>query len=177
MKIIAMLVGVVLLGLVFFMFNSKSQNIELVDFNGWEFLNWEYDKTKVEEVLKEKGITFDPGAINQKQGPTTEFIYEDMETRLAYDLGHLYDVQQNKYFGADKKVEADAFFSSLKSKLIETYGKPLSEDDDIERKMLEIVWKLKYTVLSLDYFYDDTVVAGFEDETFSISVQANEVDE
>ncbi len=154
----------------------KSQTMDYKNLNGWEFLKWEYNKEKVEKVLKAKGIEYDPGQVNQKQGPTTEFVFQDMETRLAYDVGHLYDIQQYKYFGITERKKADTFYQKMKSSLTKKYGTLVTENDDKIKKKIHLRWKTKYTEIDLYYRYNDKIMKGFEDETFSISVFTNEID-
>lgn len=152
-----------------------SQNPELYDFNGWEFLQWSWSKKQVEEKLLSKGIQFNPGYFNQIQGPTTKFIFQNMETRLAYDMEHLYDVQQYKYFGVDDESEAKQFFTDLKASFLKKYGKPYSENENKSKKETHLLWKTKYTKVDLYFKHDENVIDGFEDQVFIISAFVNEL--
>lgn len=147
--------------------------VDLKEFNGWEFLEWSSSKEKVETVLKEKGYEYDPGMINQKQGPTTTFIYEDMETRLAFDEGTLYDVQQSKYFSLSEENEAAVFYESITQKLNEKYGQPefeVKEDGKDRRK-----WKLKFTRISFFYHKNKESENRIDDQAFVFYIQANKL--
>jgi hypothetical protein len=158
----------ILIGLFCFnMNNVKAQDTNMKNINGWEFLQWTMDKTQVENALKNNGITYDPGAVNQKSGPTTKFVYQDMQTRLAYDENHLYDIQQYKYFNNTEKTKADSFFIQLKEMLVTKYGKPVVEKYIEKQSEDYLLWELKYTKVELYYHKSEKVYPGFEDQTYS----------
>ncbi|HNQ67879.1 MAG TPA: hypothetical protein PKN32_05850, partial [Bacteroidales bacterium] len=64
---------------------ANAQEADYINFNGWEFIPWSLSKNQVEDTLLKRNITFDPGHPNQKAGPTTTFVFQNMKTRLAYD--------------------------------------------------------------------------------------------
>ena len=151
----------------------NSQNANIINFNGWEFLTWSSNKNQVEDELQKRNISFNPGQPNQKSGPTTTFVFQNMKTRLAYDAGHLYDVQQHQYYGISEKEKAESAFTELKKNLIKKYGSPLVDKYDEKEKTLHLSWELKFTVVNLYYSGSDKPFQGFENQAYHIFLQAN----
>lgn len=154
---------------------SDAQNNKYYHFNGWEFLEWSWDKDKVENKLSEQGISFDAGSPNQIQGATTKFTYNKMLTRLAYDF-HLYDIQQYKYFQKNEKKQAKLFFNNLKLDFIKKYGEPISEKHNIKENKIIIIWHSCCSRIRLEYSYNNLVIKNLDDRTFSIYIHTNELD-
>jgi hypothetical protein len=155
--------------------HSFTQNAN--DFNGWEFLAWSWSKERVEKVLMEKGIRFDPGHPNAKGGPTTEFDFQGMKTRLAYDEGHLYDVQQDRDFREEEKEKAEALFLAVKNLQVSRYGEPDSIERDEERKRDYYQWNTKYNVIKLSFSHCETCsqTPGMEGWAYNVYLQTNDL--
>ena len=152
----------------------ESEKPKLWDYNGWEFLEWTWSKTQVEKELVKKNIKFDPGHPNQKQGPTTKFEYLGLETRLAYDSGHLYDIQQSKYFGSEEGELALSLLDDIKSLYTRNYGESKCEKDEEDENAKKIKWTAKHSEISLYFRHDPEAMEGFEDEAYIIYIQINE---
>lgn len=169
MKRIPIITGVIFL----FTISAYSQDMDNYNFKGWEFLKWEYSKEQVEAVLKNKGFEYDPGSVNSKHVKTT-LMMNGMKTILSYDLGHLYDIQQYRYFSVEEKDKADEFYETLTTEFRNKYGQDSGEKDNPIKKMNLINWELKFTIIKIYYSYNDDVMEGFEDRAFQILVSVNE---
>ncbi len=153
---------------------ANAQEADYINFNGWDFIPWSLSKNQVEDTLRKRNITFDPGNLNQKEGPTTTFVFQNMKTRLAYDSGHLYDVQQYQYFGVDEKEKADSAFIRIKKTLVKQYGKPKIIKYDENGNTMHIKWELRYTVVVLYYYSENNkLLTDFENQTYQIFLHTN----
>ncbi len=155
---------------------DETQYALLENYNGWEFLEWSWNKIQVEKELVKQSIKFDPGSPNQKQGPTTQFEYLGLNTKLAFDMDQLYDIQQQKYFTKNEGESAVNFLNTIKSHYTSNYGEPEISVNKEENSQ-KIKWKTKYTKISLYYRYDSEVIEAFENETYIIYIQINKNNE
>lgn len=141
-----------------------------VDFNGWEYMEWTWSKEKVEAALDKRGILYNAGSPNQKSGPTTSYYDYGMDIRLGYDAGHLYDIQQYRFYRISEKKQADKFYKKRKEKWIKKYGMPVADAYSEVEKCNVTKWELKYTEINM--YYDDKYVeyTQFPGEAYRIYI-------
>ena len=154
---------------------NDSEKPRLWNYEGLEILEWDQSKIQVEKELVKKEIKFDPGNPNQKQGPTTNFEYLGLDTRLAYDSGHLYDIQQSRYYGPEEDEKALDHLDEIKERYTFNYGESTCSKDPENENAKKIIWNSKYTKIALYFRYDPDVMEEFKNETYVIYIQINQL--
>jgi hypothetical protein len=136
-----------------------SQEQKLRDFIGWEFLKWKTNKNDADKIVKEKGIEIRNEYSEPAYENITRFEYEEMNTILYFDsLKQFYAVKQQKDFSVAQDEQAKVFFEKTKKILLQKFGKADQEKDDKEKKVITIIWNLKYANVFLTYDYKYKIV-------------------
>ncbi|MEI6853216.1 MAG: hypothetical protein WCL06_10250 [Bacteroidota bacterium] len=124
---------------------------------GWEFLQWNTSKDSVEKVLKEKNnLLSEPWALD------ANFNFQGMNTWLIYNTQNkLIQVHQRKTFSVINQKEAAEFYKTKKTELITKYGKPQTVSENKKDSVVNLLWKLKYTRITLEYDYRYKIIDEF----------------
>jgi hypothetical protein len=141
---------------------SHSQENNLTNFNGWEFLNWNCKKTDAENILNRKGIEFRNMESYDSTRTITRFDFEELDTWLYFDtLNQLFDVKQSHDFSVIYDKESKVFFEKVKKSLLQKYGKANAEENDKKKEIITMAWKLNSTIIHLTFDYKYKIIDEF----------------
>ena len=153
-----------------------SQNLQQKDFSGWEFLKWKTNKNDADKIVKEKGIEIRNEYSDPAYENITRFDYEEMNTTLYFDsLKQFYTVKQHKDFDVIQDKQAEVFFEKTKKMLLQKFGKADQEKDDKEKKILTLIWNLKYSSVFLVYDYKYKIVDELGCCSYTVDINTSPV--
>ena len=153
-----------------------SQNQQQRDFNGWEFLKWKTNKNDADKIVGKKGIEIRNEYSDPAYSNITRFEYDEMNTILYFDsLKQLSAVKQHKDFDVIQDKEAEAFFEKTKKLLLQKFGKADQEEDDKEKKVITMIWNLKYSKVYLTYDYKYKIIDEMGCCSYNVTIKTNPV--
>jgi hypothetical protein len=141
-------------------------------FKGWEFLVWGIDKNTAETILNKKGFEIENTYGEKAYEKITRFNYKGMKTTLCFDsLNHLFNIEQIENFSVAQDKQAYAFYKKINDSLVKKLGKPQSYVNNKTKKIITIIWHLKFTRVVLVYDYRYKVVDEMGCCSYTVSVQ------
>jgi hypothetical protein len=153
-----------------------SQEQKLRDFDGWEFLKWKTNKNAADKIVKEKGIEIRNEYSDPAYENISRFEYEEMNTILYFDsLKQFYAVKQHKDFSVVQDEQAKVFFEKIKKMLLQKFGKVDQEKHDKGKKVITLIWNLKYTNVSLVYDYKYKIVDELGCCSYTVDIDTSPV--
>jgi len=163
------IVSIILSGFYGTIVNAQNQNI--MEYDGWEFLEWRMLKEDVEKILDKKGLSNE----SETHKDFTKFQYQNMETYLYYQYGRLNKIKQDKQFHLIEDKEAHLFFKKIKDLFTNKYGQPNHQQDDKQGGIIRLIWILKNTQIILYFDYKKKVIDELGMGSYSVKVVINPI--